>query len=345
MGKTSGAVLAAAVGIGIATAAAAADRFPTLTLDQMTPDQRKVAEAIMTGPRKGLGGPFNTWLRSPALADKLQQVGEHLRFHSSVPPRLNEFAILLTARAWDADYEWSAHYPLAIKAGLKPAIAADIAAGKRPSGMAADERAVYDFVTELRATHKVGDTTYNAARQVLGDQGIVDLVALCGYYDLVSMTLNTAQVAAPADGPRPPATGEEASRESLHPDRPGPSDARRALQVRPAGPDARSRSPPTASNRVDLASRRPAPCMARAGRGRHGCWAEWGRGVDRGLLGPGVTEYAEGDRVMGASASAFADYVCVHDAHVLPIPPNTDGNTPTASRRRAQPAGRASDNA
>jgi 4-carboxymuconolactone decarboxylase len=208
MGKSSRPGFAAAVGLGIAAAgsAGAADRFPTLTPDQMTPAQRQVAEAIMAGPRKGLGGPFNTWLRSPELADKLQQVGEHLRFHSSIPPRLNEFAILLTARAWDADYEWSAHYPLALKAGLAPALAADVAAGRRPAGMAADETAVYDFVTELRATHRVSDPTYAAARAVLGDQGVVDLVALSGYYDLVSMTLNVAQVAAPPDGPPlPPA--------------------------------------------------------------------------------------------------------------------------------------------
>ncbi|THD70107.1 carboxymuconolactone decarboxylase family protein [Phenylobacterium sp.] len=207
MGKTTGPVFAAAMGLGIAAGAAgAAERFPTLALDQMTPEQRKVAEAIQAGPRKSLGGPFSAWLRSPELADKLQQVGEHLRFHSSVPPRLNEFAILITARAWDADYEWSAHYPLAMKAGLKPAIAAELAQGRRPAGMAADETAVYDFVTELRRTHRVSDPTYAAAKSVLGDQGIVDLVALSGYYDLVSMTLNTAQTPAPADGPHlPPA--------------------------------------------------------------------------------------------------------------------------------------------
>jgi 4-carboxymuconolactone decarboxylase len=206
MSKSTGPVFAAAMGLGIAAggAGAAAERFATLAPDQMTPAQRKVADAIVAGPRKSLGGPFNTWLRSPELADKLQQVGEHIRFHSSVPPRLNEFAILLTARAWDAEYEWSAHYPLALKAGLSPAVAADIAADKRPTGMAADEAAVYDFVTELRATHRVSDPTYAAAKAVLGDQGIVDLVALCGYYGLVSMTLNTAQVSAPADGPQLP---------------------------------------------------------------------------------------------------------------------------------------------
>jgi|SRR5579859_741536 len=198
------AVAALGIGLALSTSATAVDRFPTLAPEQMTPAQRKVAEAIAAGPRKSLGGPFNTWLRNPELADKLQQVGEHVRFHSSVPPRLNEFAILLTARAWDADYEWSAHYPLAVKAGLSPAIAADVAAGRRPRHMAADERAIYDFVTELRRTHRVSDPAYAAAQSLLGDPGIVDLIALCGYYDLVSMTLDTAEVSAPADAAKLP---------------------------------------------------------------------------------------------------------------------------------------------
>src|SRR4051812_38675379 len=107
MGKrTRPVIAAAAVGIGIAAAgaAAAAERFPTLKPEQMTPAQKKVAEAIVAGPRKSMGGPFNAWLRSPEMADKLQAVGEQVRFHSSLPPRLNEFAILMTAREWDADY-------------------------------------------------------------------------------------------------------------------------------------------------------------------------------------------------------------------------------------------------
>ena len=203
MGKTTGPVLAVIAGLGIAAGAAgAAERFPVLTPEQMTPDQKKVADAIVSGPRKSLGGPFNAWLRSPELGDRLQQVGEHLRFHSSVPPRLNEFAILITARAWDADYEWAAHYPLAIKAGLEPAVAADLAKGLRPRAMSTDEAAVYDFVSELRRTRRVSDPTYAAAHSVLGDQGVIDLVALSGYYDLVSMTLNVAQVQAPVDGPQ-----------------------------------------------------------------------------------------------------------------------------------------------
>ena len=197
----------AAMGLGLAaSAASAAERFPTLTPEQMTPAQRSVADKITSGPRKSMGGPFNAWLRSPELADRLQAVGEHVRFHSSLPARLNEFAILITARAWDADYEWYAHYPLALKAGLKPAVAAGIARGRRPAGMAADEAAVYDFMAELRRTHRVSDATYARAHQALGDQGVIDLVALSGYYDLVSMTLNTAQVRPPEAGalPLPP---------------------------------------------------------------------------------------------------------------------------------------------
>ncbi len=187
----------------LATTATAAERFPVLTPETMTPTQKTVAEAIQSGPRKGLSGPFNAWLRSPELADRLQKVGEHVRFQSSVPRKLNEFAILITARAWDAKYEWYAHYPLALAAGLKPSVAADLAQGKRPREMAADEAAVYDFCTELRRDKRVGDKTYSAVRTLLGDQGVIDLIAVNGYYDLVSMTLNTAEVATPTDGALP----------------------------------------------------------------------------------------------------------------------------------------------
>jgi len=191
------------MGILMATTATAEDRFPRLTPDQMTPTQKAVADAIASGPRKSLNGPFNAWLRSAELADRMQKVGEHLRFHSSVPRKLNEFAILITARHWDAKYEWYAHYPLAIQAGLKPEIAADLAQGRRPAGMGPDETVVYDFSTELRRDRRVGDKTYAAARALLGDQGVVDLIAVNGYYDLVSMTLNVAEVATPPDGALP----------------------------------------------------------------------------------------------------------------------------------------------
>jgi 4-carboxymuconolactone decarboxylase len=191
------------MGITMATAANAADRFPELRPEQMTPAQKQVADAIVAGPRGSIRGPFNAWLRSPELADRLQKVGEQIRYRSSLPPRLNEFAILITARHWNAKYEWYAHYPLALKGGLKPEIAADLAKGKRPAGMAADEAAVYDFCTELRRDRKVSDATYAAVQKLFGDQGVVDLIAVNGYYDLVSMTLNVAEVTTPADGELP----------------------------------------------------------------------------------------------------------------------------------------------
>jgi 4-carboxymuconolactone decarboxylase len=193
-------VAAAAVGLGLAAGAAgAAERFPALTPGEMSPQQKAAADKIVAGPRKSMGGPFNAWLRDPELADRLQAVGEQVRFRSVLPPRLNEFAILITAREWDADYEWYAHYPM----GLKPGIAADLAKGVRPRGMAGDEAAVFDFMAELRRTRRVSDARYAAVQKLYGDQGVIDLVGLSGYYDLVSMTLNTAQVRPPEPGPLP----------------------------------------------------------------------------------------------------------------------------------------------
>ena len=178
-------------------------RFPPLEMDAMTPAQRAVAEAIASGPRGGLRGPFQAWLRSPDLADRLQKVGEYLRFSSAVPRRLNELAILITARAWDAQYEWYAHHRMAMEAGLDPAVAAAIAEGHRPPVLRADEAVVYEFCTELRANRNVSDATLAAALELLGEQGVVDLIAVSGYYDVVSMTLNVAEVPLP-DGVSPP---------------------------------------------------------------------------------------------------------------------------------------------
>ena len=174
------------------------DRFPAIPPDQMTPAQHRVADAIVAGPRKSLNGPFNAWLRSPELADRLQKVGEYLRFNTSLPPRLNEFAILITARHWTSQYEWFAHYPLAIKAGLDPKVAADLAAGRRPAGMKEDEALIYEFSTQLHRDKKVSDAIYQAAVGKFGEQGTMDLIAVNGYSDLVSMTLNVAEVGLPA---------------------------------------------------------------------------------------------------------------------------------------------------
>src|SRR5580704_1588256 len=124
------------------------------------------------------GGPFNAWMRSPDLGNRLQNVGEYIRYKTSLPLRLNEFAILITARHWTAQYEWFAHYPLAMKAGLDAKIAADLAAGRKPKGMNDEESIIYDFSTELHRDAKVSDTVYQSAVAKFGERGVIDLVAL-----------------------------------------------------------------------------------------------------------------------------------------------------------------------
>src|SRR5689334_11777493 len=126
------------------------ERFPEIPLDKMTPQQRTVADAIMSGPRGRMSGPFNAWLRSPELADRLQKVGEYVRFHTSLDKRLNEMAIIMTAQYWGSTYEWFAHAPLAIKAGLDPEIVAALGAGTKPEKMQDDEAIVWEFTTQLR---------------------------------------------------------------------------------------------------------------------------------------------------------------------------------------------------
>jgi 4-carboxymuconolactone decarboxylase len=174
------------------------ERMAEIPLDKMSSAQRAVADAIMSGPRGGIRGPFNAWLRSPVLADRLQKVGEYIRFNTSLDKRVNEMAILMTAQAWGSQYEWYAHAPLAIKAGLDPSIVAAIGAGRKPEQMKDDEAIVWEFTTQLRRDHAVDDAIYAKALEKFGEQGIMDLIAVNGYYDVVSMTLNVARVAAPA---------------------------------------------------------------------------------------------------------------------------------------------------
>jgi 4-carboxymuconolactone decarboxylase len=175
------------------------ERFAEIPLDKMTPEQRTVAEAIMSGPRKGMSGPFNAWLRSPVLADRLQKVGEYIRFNSSLDKRVNEMAIIMTAQHWGSQYEWYAHAPLALKAGLDPAVLKAIGEGKKPDKMKDDEAIVWEFTTQLRRDRTVDDAIYAKAQEKFGEKGIVDLIAVNGYYEVVSMTLNVARVS-PPDG-------------------------------------------------------------------------------------------------------------------------------------------------
>lgn len=188
-------------------------RFPILNPDQLTPAQKKTLDAILAGPRAAgdpgaiqrllRGGPFNAWLRSPELGDRLQRVGAYIRYDSSLPLRLNEFAILITARIWTSQYEWFAHHPMAMRAGLDPRIAEELRLGRRPEGMAEDEAAVHDFCVQLHTTRQVDDETFARALGLFGEQGVVDLIGVCGYYTAVSMTLNVARVPLPEGTPLP----------------------------------------------------------------------------------------------------------------------------------------------
>jgi 4-carboxymuconolactone decarboxylase len=165
-------------------------RFPPLSYDTMTPEQRKLADSILSGPRTSLDGPFNVLLRSPEMGDLAQKFGAQMRFHSSIPPRLNEFAILITARHWTAQFEWQAHHKNALTAGLNPALIDALAAGKRPAPMQPDEEVVYNFCTEVLTTKHVSDATFQAAKEKFGERGVVDLMGVVGYYQFVSMLLN-----------------------------------------------------------------------------------------------------------------------------------------------------------
>ena len=177
---------------------AAQTRLPPIPQDQWTEAQRE-AVAEFSEVRGQLSGPWHAILRSPGMLNPARSLSDYLRFNSSLPPRLSEFVILITAREWTAQYEWYAHHRLAMRGGLSPEIAAALAEGRRPEGMAADEEAVYDFCIELHRNRSVSDATYARALEQVGEQGIMDMIGLSGWYTLVSMVLNTARVPAPPD--------------------------------------------------------------------------------------------------------------------------------------------------
>jgi len=178
------------------------DRFKPLTYDKLTPEQKTMVEHLLAGERGGMNGPFNVTLRSPEMGDLAQKFGAQLRFHSSLPNRLNEMAILMTARFWNAQYEWSAHKRSALTAGLNPAVVDAIATGKRPGSMQPDEEIVYNFGDELLRTREVSDGAFKAAVDKFGERGVVDLTGVMGYYCFVSMMLNIDRYPLP-DGEKP----------------------------------------------------------------------------------------------------------------------------------------------
>lgn len=174
------------------------DRMPPIPLSEMDDAQRTAADALAAGPRGGVKGPFIPLLRSPELMDRLQKVGEYLRFRSALEPRISEFVMLVVSRQWTQQFEWAVHAPLALKAGVKPQTLESLAEGRRPAAMAADEGIAYDFVSELAMNKGVSDATYRAVVDQFGERGIIDLLGLAGYFTTMSMVLNVAHTPAPA---------------------------------------------------------------------------------------------------------------------------------------------------
>jgi 4-carboxymuconolactone decarboxylase len=183
-------------------------RFPQLTTDQLSPQQKPLGDEIMKVSSVGIGGPYNLYLRSPVLGQRMFDLLYYLRWETSVPLKLNEFAILIVARQWRSQVEWLAHAPLAIKAGLSPEIVAELKAGKRPANMPAEESVVYDFITELTAQHAVSDQTFAHAKKLLGEQQVIDLTAVSGTYIAIAMQLAMAEQTVPPGREEPFAPGE-----------------------------------------------------------------------------------------------------------------------------------------
>ena len=184
------------------TRSAEEKRFPQLSVEQLNPEQRRVADEVLKVSSLGIQGPYNVLLRSPVMAQRMVAMLDYLRFNTSVPRRLNEFAILIQSRLWTSQVEWKAHYPLAIKAGLSEAVAADLQAGRRPAAMQPDEAAVYDLCMDLSTRHALSDQVLAAARKHLNDQQIVDLVTVSGTYVTVAMLLAAGDEPTP-DGSTP----------------------------------------------------------------------------------------------------------------------------------------------
>ena len=198
-------MLAALIAAPSASYAEEIARFKPLKAEELTPPQKTYADLIATPPRNAKFGnpPYRAYIRNPDLAPRLSALSDYLRWNTSLPPRLSELAILITARQWTAQYEWFAHYPLALKGGLDPKVADAIAAGKRPDNMKDDEAALYDLAMGLYRDRKVSDSVYKAALEKFGERGIMDIIGIIGYYDLVSMTLITMQAGAPNDSVAP----------------------------------------------------------------------------------------------------------------------------------------------
>jgi 4-carboxymuconolactone decarboxylase len=192
-----------ATAFALPLAAAAQERYPALNPDQLSPEQKAYVENLQKPPRNNTTAlknpPFKVYMRSPELARRLEEVSDYVRWGTGLEPRLTELAIMITARQWSSQWIWRGHYRAAVRGGLDPSVGADIAAGKRPEKMKADEAILYNYATEMYRDRAVSDASYAAAVKQFGEKGLIDLVATMGYYDTVAMTLITAKAVAPKE--------------------------------------------------------------------------------------------------------------------------------------------------
>ena len=191
------AIAAAAI---FAPAVHAQDRLPTIPPSSYSPEQKQAAAEFEAARKVPVFGPFEPLMHSPQMMSQARAMGDYLRYKSAIGTTLSELAILITAREWTQDYEWHVHQPIALKAGIKPAVVEAIADGRRPQGMNDDEEIVYEFSTELHRTKRVSDPTFARAEKRFGKQGVVDLTGINAYYTLLAMQLNMAQYSLPKDG-------------------------------------------------------------------------------------------------------------------------------------------------
>jgi 4-carboxymuconolactone decarboxylase len=181
----------------------APERMPMIPDERLTPEQRKAAAELTAGPRGEVKGPFVSLIRSPEFMRRVQKVGEYIRFICPIDKRLNEFAAIIAARHWNQQFEWWAHYRQALEAGLKREIADAVAEGRRPTGMAEDEEIVYDLLTEVLVNKGAAEATYARAVRKFGEQGLIDIIGIAGYYALLAMVMNVTRTAVPEGPPLP----------------------------------------------------------------------------------------------------------------------------------------------
>jgi 4-carboxymuconolactone decarboxylase len=191
------ALAASALWCALAAPVWAQDRMPPIPADKLTDAQKKASETFAEGRGYAVRGPFVPLLRSPEVMLRAKAMGDYLRFKSTLTSRLNEMVILITARAWTQNYEWHAHRELALKAGLRAEIADAIAQGFRPVGMAEDEEVAYDTATEILREKRVSDRTYGRAVAKFGEQGVIDLLGVVGYYNFLAIVMNATRTAMP----------------------------------------------------------------------------------------------------------------------------------------------------